>query len=113
MAARPIASGSISFGLVSIPVKLFSTADHSSDIRFNLLDAVHKVRLKQQYVSPVDGRVVPRDEQTKGYEFSKDQYVTFTDEELQLLSEKASPSIEITEFVPLTEVDPIYFEKAY
>jgi DNA end-binding protein Ku len=113
MAARPIASGSISFGLVSIPVKLFSTADHSSDIRFNLLDAVHKVRLKQQYVSPVDGRVVPRDEQTKGYEFSKDQYVTFTDEELQALSEKASPSIEITEFVPLTEVDPIYFEKAY
>jgi DNA end-binding protein Ku len=113
MAARPIASGSISFGLVSIPVKLFSTADHSSDIRFNLLDSVHKVRLKQQYVSPVDGRVVPRDEQTKGYEFSKDQYVTFSDEELQALSEKASPSIEITEFVPLTEVDPIFFEKAY
>ena len=113
MAARPIASGNISFGLVSIPIKLFSTSDHSSDIRFNLLDAKHKVRLKQQYVSPVDGRVVPRDEQTKGYEFSKDQYVTFTDEELQALSEKASPSIEITEFVPLTEVDPIYFEKAY
>ena len=74
---------------------------------------MHKVRLKQQYVSPVDGRVVTREEQTKGYEFSKDQYVTFTDEELQALSEKASPSIEITEFVPLTEVDPIYFEKAY
>ena len=87
MAARPIASGNISFGLVSIPIKLFSTSDHSSDIRFNLLDAKHKVRLKQQYVSPIDGRVVPRDEQTKGYEFSKDQYVTFTDEELQLLSE--------------------------
>jgi DNA end-binding protein Ku len=113
MAARPIASGNISFGLVSIPVKLFSTADHSSDIRFNLLDATHKVRLKQQYVSPVDGRVVPREEQTKGYEFAKDQYVTFTDEELQSLSEKASPSIEITEFVPLSEVDPILFEKAY
>ena len=113
MATRPIASGNISFGLVSIPIKLFSTSDHSSDIRFNLLDAKHNVRLKQQYVSPVDGRVVPREEQTKGYEFSKDQYVTFTDEELQLLSEKASPSIEITEFVPLTEVDPIYFEKAY
>ena len=113
MAARPIASGNISFGLVSIPVKLFSTADHSSDIRFNLLDAKHKVRLKQQYVSPVDGRVVPREEQTKGYEWSKDQYVTFSDEELQSLSEKASPSIEITEFVPLSEVDPIFFEKAY
>jgi DNA end-binding protein Ku len=113
MAARPIASGNISFGLVSIPVKLFSTADHSSDIRFNLLDATHKVRLKQQYVSPVDNRVVPRDQQTKGYEFAKDQYVTFTDEELQALSEKASPSIEITEFVPLSEVDPIFFEKAY
>ena len=113
MAARPIASGNISFGLVSIPVKLFSTADHSSDVRFNLLDAAHKVRLKQQYVSPVDGRVVPREEQTKGYEFAKDQFVTFTDEELQLLSEKASPSIEITEFVPLSEVDPIFFEKAY
>jgi DNA end-binding protein Ku len=113
VAARPIGSGNISFGLVSIPVKLFSTADHSSDIRFNLLDAKHKVRLKQQYVSPVDGRVVTREEQTKGYEFAKDQYVTFSDEELQALSEKASPSIEITEFVPLTEVDPIFFEKAY
>src|SRR5688572_20768252 len=113
MAARPIASGNISFGLVSIPVKLFSTADHSSDIRFNLLDATHKVRLKQQYVSPADGRVVPREEQTKGYEFAKDQYVTFTAEELQSPSAKASPSIEITEFVPLSEVDPIFFEKPY
>lgn len=92
---------------------MFSTADHSSDIRFNMLDPEHKVRVKQQYVSSKDGRVIPRNELIKGYEFTKNHYVTFSDEELQALLEKASPSIEITEFVPLEEVDPIFFEKAY
>jgi DNA end-binding protein Ku len=111
--ARPISSANISFGLVSIPIKMFTTADHSADIRFNMLDPEHKVRLKQQYVSSKDGRVVERKDTIKGYEFAKGQFVTFTDEELQALSQKASPNIEITEFVPLSQVDPIFFEKSY
>jgi DNA end-binding protein Ku len=111
--ARPISSANISFGLVSIPIKMFTTADHSADIRFNMLDPEHKVRLKQQYISTHDGRVVERKETIKGYEFAKGQFVTFSDEELQALSQKASPNIEITEFVPLSQVDPIFFEKSY
>ena len=113
MPARPIATGNVSFGLVSIPVKLYSTAENSSGIRFNWLDAKHGVRLKQQYISTKDERVVPREERIKGYEFAKGQYVTFTDEELKELSEKASPTIEIAEFIPLTEIDPLYYDKAY
>lgn len=113
MAARPIAGGNVSFGLVSIPVKLFSTADYSSAISFNWLDAKHGVRLKQQYISSKDERVVPPEERVKGYEFAKGQFVTFTEQELKALQEKASPSIEITEFVPLSEVDPLYYEKSY
>jgi DNA end-binding protein Ku len=92
---------------------MYTTADHSADIRFNLLDGKHKVRRKQQYISTADGRVVPREERVKGYEFAKGQFVTFSEEELQALSQKASPNIEITEFVPLSEVDPVYFEKGY
>ena len=113
MAARPIASGNVSFGLVSIPVKLFSTAENSTGIRFNWLDAKHGVRLKQQYISTKDERVVPREERIKGYEFAKGQYVTFTDQELKDLSEKASPTIDIAEFVPLSEIDPLYYDRAY
>ena len=113
MPSRPIASGNVSFGLVSIPVKLYSTVENSSGIRFNWLDAKHGVRLKQQYISTKDERVVPRDERIRGYEFAKGQYVTFTDEELKSLSEKASPTIEIAEFIPLTQIDPLYYEKAY
>ncbi len=113
MPARPIASGNVSFGLVSIPVKLFSTSENSTGVRFNWLDAKHGVRLKQQYISTKDERVVPREERIKGYEFAKGQYVTFTDEELKELSEKASPTIEISEFIPLSEIDPLYYQKAY
>ena len=111
--ARPIASGNVSFGLVSIPVKLFSTSESSTGIHFNWLDAKHGVRLKQQYISTKDERVVPREERIKGYEFAKGQYVTFTDEELKDLSEKASPTIDISEFIPLSEIDPLYYQKAY
>ena len=113
MPARPIASGNVSFGLVSIPVKLFSTSESSTGIRFNWLDAKHGARLKQQYISTKDERVVPREERIKGYEFAKGQYVTFTDEELRDLSEKASPTIDISEFIPLSEIDPLYYQKAY
>lgn len=113
MPPRPIGSGNISFGLVSIPVKLYSTTNSSSDVRFNMLRSSDKTRVKQQFISAVDGEVVPRDEMIKGYEFAKGQYVTFSDEELKNLSEKASPAIEITEFVPVDRVDPVYYDKAY
>ena len=113
MAARSIGSGNVSFGLVSIPVKLYSSSEHSSSIRFNMLDGEDNSRVKQQYVNTTTGDVVPRDRMIKGYEFAKGQYVTFTNEEIKSLMEKASPSIEITEFVPLSEVEPIFYDKAY
>jgi DNA end-binding protein Ku len=113
MAARSIASGNISFGLVSIPVKLYSATQPSAGISFNLLHAKDGGRLKQQYVCSKDGEKVDRDEIVKGYEFAKDRYVTFSPEELKALEESASQAIEIIEFVPIEKVDPIYFDKAY
>jgi len=113
MGARAIGSGTISFGLVSIPVKLYASAQPQATISFNLLHATCKSRLKQQYVCPKDDVVVGRDEIVKGYEFAKDQYVTFTDEELAALEEQASEAIEITEFLPLAAIDPVYYDKAY
>lgn len=114
MSARPIAAANISFGLVSVPVKLFSAANASSGISFNLLHARCGSRIKQQYICPKEGNViVPREEMRKGYEFSKDQYVLFTDEELKALEEESTQTIEVTEFVPVSAIDPIYFDKAY
>src|SRR5712692_2642373 len=113
MAARPIASGTVSFGLVSIPVKLYSAGESKSAVSFNLLHAKCKSRLKQQYVCPTDNEIVPRDQMVKGYEFAKDQYVAFTEEELKAMGQEAQRAIEITEFVPAEEVDPIYFDGAY
>jgi DNA end-binding protein Ku len=114
MAARSIASASISFGLVTIPIKLYSTSESSSGISFNLLHEKCKGRVKQQYICPRDNNeVVERSAMVKGYEFAKDQYVIFTEEELKALEEQASKMIEITEFVPLSKVDPLYFEKGY
>jgi DNA end-binding protein Ku len=113
MAARAIASGTVSFGLVSIPVKVFSATESGASIHFNMLHKDCGSRLKQQYLCAKDGQVVPRDQMVKGYEFSKDQYVTFSNEELKELEEKSTQSIDITEFVPLDKIDPIYFDKAY
>jgi DNA end-binding protein Ku len=113
MPARSVASGTISFGLVSIPVKVFPATQASSAISFNMLHATDGSRLKQQYVCAKDGQVVPREETVKGYEFAKDRYVTFTAEEIKALDEIASQAIDITEFVPAAEVDPVYFDKAY
>jgi DNA end-binding protein Ku len=113
MSARPIASGTISFGLVSIPVKVYAASNASAAISFNLLHAKDASRMKQQYVCIKDGEVVPRDEMVKGYEFSKDHYVTFTPEELKALEEQSTQSIEVVEFVPITKVDPIYFDRTY
>ena len=112
MAARAISTATISFGLVSIPVKLYTTGESSSGISFNML---HKcgTRLKQQYVCPKDDVVVPREETVKGYEFAKGQYVTFTEDELKALEAESSRLIEISEFIPVAHVDPLYFEKGY
>lgn len=114
MPARAIGTGSISFGLVSIPVKLYPATQSQGSISFNLL---HKPpcgsRLKQQYICAREEVIVPRDEMVKGYEFAKDQYVVFTTEELKALEERASQVIDITEFVPLEKVDPVYFDKPY
>src|SRR5262245_65024828 len=112
MAARAISSATISFGLVSIPVKLYTTTESSGQISFNMLHQCG-TRVKQQYWCPVDEKVVPRDEIVKGYEFAKGKYVVFTKEELEALEAESSQMIDIREFVPLDQVDPLYFERAY
>jgi DNA end-binding protein Ku len=114
MPARAIGTVTVSFGLVTIPVKLYSTNVPAASISFNLLHKKCKGRLKQQYICPQDdNQVVERDEMIKGYEFAKGQYVTFGDEELKALEQQKSEAIEITEFVPADKVDPVYFDKAY
>jgi DNA end-binding protein Ku len=113
MAARSIASLTISFGMVSIPVKLYSATESSRAISFNMLHKGCGSRLKQQYLCAKEEVVVPREDMVKGYEFAKDQYVMFTPEELKALEETGTQSAEITEFVPLKTVDPVYFDKAY
>ena len=113
MSARPIGSATISFGLVSVPVKLYSSAETSKKVSFNLVSKKHGTRLKQQYVTPETGDVVPRNEMIKGYEFSKGKYVLFTSEELKALEEKATHSIDITEFVPFEQVERSYLDKVY
>jgi DNA end-binding protein Ku len=111
--ARPFASGTISFGLVSIPVKLYSATEASEKISFNMLHRDCGTRVQQQYICRKDERTIEREEIVKGYEFSKGQYVTFSEEELKALEERATQAIEITEFLPSSQIDPIYFAKAY
>src|SRR6266498_2549621 len=112
MAPHSLGSGTISFGLVSIPVKMY-TAASSGGVSFNQLHTKCGNRLRQQMFCPVDNEVVDRSQIVKGYEFQKDQYVRFTDEEIKSLEGEASKVIDIAEFVPLATVDPIYFEKTY
>jgi len=113
MAARSIASITVSFGLVSIPVKLYSATNAQGAISFNMLHKGCGSRLKQQYICAKEEVVVPREDTVKGYEFSKDQYVIFTPEELKTMEEAGTHTAEITEFVPIETVDPVYFDKAY
>lgn len=113
MAARAISSGTIAFGLVSIPVKMFPSVSPSDGIHFNSLHKACGTRIKQQYWCPKDERSVGRDELVKGYEFAKGQFVTFTEEELKAVEEHSTGSIDIQEFVPITQIDPIYYAKAY
>lgn len=109
MPARAIGSGTISFGLVSIPIR-FYVATHSKQVSFNMLHRECGSRIRQQLYCPKHERVVGRDEIVKGYEVSKDRYVIFTDEELKTLETESSRAIEIQEFVPLDKVDPVYFD---
>lgn len=113
MAPRAVGTATIAFGLVNIPVKLYSSANPSSSISFRLLSKDGH-RLKQQYVDPKnDNAIVPRSEMVKGYEFAKDQYVIFEEAELKEMQEKATQAIEIAEFVPLDEIPAVYYAKTY
>lgn len=110
--ARPIWNGAISFGLVSIPVKLYSaTVDRA--VRFHQIDSRSGSRVRQKRVSEADGAEVPYEEIVKGYELSSGKYITITDDELAALDPKASRTIDLIEFVALESIDPIYYDSAY
>src|SRR5262245_13515430 len=112
MPPHSIGSGTISFGLVSIPIKMY-TATSPAGVSFNMLHAKCSSRLRQQMFCPTDNVVVDRNDTVRGYEFAKDQYVRVNDQELKALEGEASKVIDIAEFVPLEKVDPIYFERTY
>jgi DNA end-binding protein Ku len=113
MAARSISSLTISFGMVSIPVKLYSATETSKAISFNLLHKQCGSRLRQQYFCVKEDVPVSREDMAKGYEFSKDQYVMFTPEELKALEEAGTQTADITEFLPAKAIDPVFYDKAY
>jgi len=112
MAPRAVSSGTITFGLVSVPVKLYSGAQ-SKSLHFNMLHAADNARLKQQMVCSACEAIVGRDETLRGYEYAKGQYVVLTPDEIKALESQSDQSIEIEEFVPIDSVDPIYFDNAY
>ena len=112
-APRSIGSLTVSFGLVAIPVKLFTATQSQNSISFNMLHKTCGSRLRQQYVCIKEDVIVERDDMVKGYEFAKDQYVRFTPEEIKALEEAGSHSVEISEFVPVESIDPVYFDKTY
>ena len=103
----------VSFGMVTIPVKLYATGESSAGVHFNTLHKACGSRLRQQYVCPQDQVVVGREDMVKGYEFAKDQYVQFTDEEIKALAEKPTQTIDIAEFIPASMVDAVYFDSSY
>jgi len=111
MAARATASATISFGLVSIPIKVYA-AQKPRTVRFHMLHAKDKARVRQQWVCRTCGEVVERDDTVRGYEYARDQYVVFEEDELKALEKKSDRAIEIEEFVPIDSVDPLYFEKS-
>ena len=113
MPARPIGSATLSFGLVSVPIKLFSTSESQAAVAFNWLHKGCGSRLKQQYVCPKDGVKVEKDDMVKGFEFSKGQYVLFSSDEVKALGMERTETVEIAEFVPAELVDRLWLEKAY
>lgn len=110
--AHAIWSGAVNFGLVTIPVKLF-TAVKSEDLSFNLLHKKDEGRIKYERVCSVDGQPVPWDEIVKGYEYEKGQYVTLTDEDFKKVNPEATQSVDILEFVELDKINPMLFDKPY
>jgi len=113
MPARALSTATISFGLVSIPVKLYSGAEPKSALSFNQIDKKDGSRIKQQLVNPRSGEVVPREEIVKGYEFAKGQYVLFEPEELKTLEAAATHTIDIVEFLKADQIDRQYLDKVY
>src|SRR3954453_2628076 len=113
MPARSIGTATISFGLVSVPVNLYSSSESKASVSFNMLHKKCGTRLKQQYTCPKDNEIVTRDETVKGYEFAKDQFVVLSTEEVKALEEKATGTIDVVEFVPLAKVDREYLDKCY
>ncbi len=113
MPARSIGTATISFGLVSVPVHVYSTGESAASVSFNMVHKDCGTKLKQFYKCPKHDVTVERADTVKGYEFAKGQFVVFTPEELKALEEKGDGSIQINEFIPLSHVDRIYLEKAY
>ncbi len=113
MAARAIGTSTIAFGLVSLPVKIYSTGEASRKVSFNMIWKERGVRVRQQYIDPADGTVVPKEDIVKGYEFAKGQYVLFTKEELEVVEAPKSDEIEIVSFVPADTVGRLFSNKAY
>ena len=113
MAARSISTGAITFGLVTVPIRVYPAIAGSAGISFHLLHAKDNVRLRQQYVCPEDGEVVTRSEMVKGYEYAKGRYAVFSDKELKALDQQATQGIEISEFLPQDAVDAVYYERSY
>ena len=113
MAARSIGSLTVSFGLVAIPVKLYTATESARSISFNLLHKGCGSRLKQVYFCAKEDVPVSRDEMVKSYEFAKDQYVQFSPDELKAMEETGTQVADITEFVPITAVDPVYYDRPY
>jgi len=113
MPARSIGTATISFGLVSIPTKLYTTNETASDIHFHMLHDADGARLKQQYICTQCNELVDRDHTVKGYEHAKGQYVVFSTDELKALDAVATQAIAIEEFVPATAVDPVWVDKSY
>ena len=112
MALRPLRNATISFGLVSIPVR-FYTATKSEDIHFNLLHATCGSRVNRKWWCPHHEKIVDSDELIRGYAVTKNKYVTFSDEEMEVLETDDNRALDITEFVDIQEIDPVFYEKAY
>ena len=113
MSARPIASATVSFGLVSVPVKLYSTADNSQKVTFNWINPSSSSRVRQRYWDPKEERIVDREDLVKGYEFEREKYVVFSPDELKVLEAQSKNEILITEFIPFEQVERMYLAKAY
>jgi len=114
MAARPISSATISFGLVSVPIQMYSASESQASVSFNWINKKTGSRLKQQYVDGKTGEKVEKEDMMKGYEFSKGQYVLFTPDDIKAMEEKKDTgTISIAEFVPADEVERLYFDKGY